>query len=75
MNYTENIRPFKQDSLFNNTSDEREDIIIDSKEVRTGVLYFQSGMPSFVQTGMCSIVVEKKNYGPKNEPRMRDISR
>jgi len=67
MNYI-NRKPSRQESIFND--DNVDDIVISKDDVRKGILYFQSGMSSFVQTGAPVIEQVEKNYGTKQKPRI-----
>lgn len=67
MNYI-NERPLRQAS-FDLTCKE-DDLVISQKDLKAGILYSQSGMPSFQQDGLPRIETIEKNYGTKAEPRI-----
>ena len=62
MKYSQ-TKPIVQESLSINVT-EPEKIIIPSEMTRCGVLYVRSDMPSFQQTGVPTLVVTEKKYGP-----------
>ena len=60
MQYKEE-KPFVQESFGFNIA-EPEDIVISSKDVKQGVMYFQSYIPSLRQTGMPALTSKEKVY-------------
>lgn len=61
MNYTCNEAPLIQESFEIGTADP-DDIVIPGKDTRFGILYFQSGIPTFRQTAMPANITNEKVY-------------
>lgn len=71
MQYSE-LKPLVQDS-FGFNFPEPEDIVVPGKETKQGILYLQSHMPSFRQTGAPAHVSKEKIYQRKGKSPFKVI--
>ena len=71
MQYSE-LKPLVQDS-FGFNFPEPEDVVVPSKDTKQGILYLQSHMPSFRQTGAPAHVSKEKIYQRKGKSPFKVI--